>query len=387
MSERDTTLDPLAQALRLLIAEARQRLTRAGAVNGRAPGSLELRLRLPLAATAGHLARSREELEQELDEEILSLLRSQALCQPGRAWCRRCQTSTCPHATSTGPQDVFAGYGPTGLPRFRDFGQLLLERRDPRIDALYGEPPGFATLRMDRDELCADLLPAYREEHGQIRLHGQVCAGWYQLPGPGGRPLRLAVTFQILSSGRGRRRRFALHLVGGGAESEALEALDTNGRRLPWRQAVAWAEEALRSIEGASKRRRPPAQARLAGRLDGLLHHFAERLDRPFRSRRRQTAHARERHRSGSRPTRTALGDLFEAPVERVFFDGRHRTWVVLGPRGRTHVFSDRGKLVTSLRHAPATVERRQKNGEWRPAQPAEARQLLERVRSAAGEG
>jgi hypothetical protein len=44
----------------------------------------------------------------------------------------------------------------------------------------------------------------------------------------------------------------------------------------------------------------------------------------------------------------------------------------VLGERGRAHVFNAQGKLVTSLRAAPANIEKRRERGLWRPATPAE---------------
>ena len=381
MAERDADSPSprLDEALRLIAAEARERLAARGAdATGR--GTLELALRLPLPATPQDLARARQELGRELDAEVDGWVQRRALAAPGRTFCLRCASALCAHAVGGDLRQVFAGYGSTGLPRFVDLGQLLLERRDPRVGILYGERPGFVALEMSGEELHRDLLPGYRDERFEVRLHGQVVAGWYGVAnGNGG--ARVAAGFQVLAAGSGRRRRLALHPVGAAADPAVLEALHARGDRLPWRDAVAWAETTLQQIEAAG-RRRAHAPDHLQRRIDGVLRHLAERLDRPHRTRQRHTAHADDRHRSRQRPTRAAIADLFDAPLERIFFDGRHGTFLVLGRRGRTHVWSPEGKLVTSLRYPANTVEKRQKLGEWRPVAGTEAADLLERVRA-----
>src|SRR5215470_16880288 len=69
----------------------------------------------------------------------------------GRVHCYRCESPTCEHSAPPGPLSVFSGYGPTGLPRWSDFAQHLLDAKDERVDELFGELPGlvarFATGR------------------------------------------------------------------------------------------------------------------------------------------------------------------------------------------------------------------------------------------------
>jgi len=58
----------------------------------------------------------------------------------------------------------------------------------------------------------------------------------------------------------------------------------------------------------------------------------------------------------------------------------------VVGDRGRAHVFNLAGKLVTSVRYNPESIEKRRKNGLWRPAANEEVRTVRERVEGGAAE-
>ena len=58
---------------------------------------------------------------------------------------------------------------------------------------------------------------------------------------------------------------------------------------------------------------------------------------------------------------------------------------MVVGDRGRAHVFNLAGKLVTSVRYNPEVIEKRRQNGVWRPAAAEEIRKVREQV--AAGRG
>jgi hypothetical protein len=368
----------LRRALELLAEAGRERLRSLG--NGapqREP--LSLTLRLPLDGSPTSLERSAADLAGEIEAELQAIVAARALCPPGRVACARCGSATCEHSAPTGPRQVFTGWGPSGLPRFVDFGQLLLERQHPRVAELYTDRPPLLTLATPGRLLVADLLPAYRENLGGLRVHGQVTAGWYRPRGaPDGQ--RSALAFQVLSAGHGRRRRFALHPLGATADPLLLEPLQDEHGRVPWADARRWAEATLQEIATAARSPRPPAPAALEARIDGMLQHLAERLERPHRGSQRRTAHAQERHHAGHRPTRAAVADLREAPPERVLFDPRHETYVVLGPRGRTHVFGSEGKLVTSVRYPAATIDKRQKLGHWRPTSQQQAAALLSRV-------
>jgi hypothetical protein len=79
-----------------------------------------------------------------------------------------------------------------------------------------------------------------------------------------------------------------------------------------------------------------------------------------------------------------ALADLARAAPENLLFDTRRETLVVVGDRGRAHVFNLAGKLVTSVRYNPAAIEKRRNNGLWRPAAAEEIRKVREQVEAVA---
>ena len=60
--------------------------------------------------------------------------------------------------------------------------------------------------------------------------------------------------------------------------------------------------------------------------------------------------------------------------------DERRNTYVVLGERGRTHVFSLAGKLITSVRYPAQTIAQRRESGVWRASSAEEIAALRARV-------
>jgi hypothetical protein len=142
---------------------------------------------------------------------------------------------------------------------------------------------------------------------------------------------------------------------------------------VPWLEAVRWAQGELDRLG----RRPEPPERRIRGLLDGL----ARRIEKPRRADERRTRHARGRHAEGDRPTAQALADLARAGGEQLLVDTRRETLVVLGARGRAHLFSPGGKHVTSIRFDPGAVERR-RDRRWRPASADEIEALRAAVRT-----
>jgi hypothetical protein len=422
-----TPSDRVEQALRLLAEEARERLARhpSGHLAAGAAERLELAVAVPAAVGSLRGVRFEElagEVDAALDAALAALVAHRAAFRPGAVFCLRCGGAECEHALPGGPREVFAGYGKTGLPRFLDLAQLLLERGDPRVDRLYDEPPALLAHTVLGRDLGAELLPAYRASAAGHRLHGQVVAGWWRVPGEAGRREPLALTFQIASTRPpstaaqgGGRRRYGLNVLGRAPGGRPLaDLLDPLGE-LPWAAAVRWAQAEVEAVERAEaegaraprgeaaegergggdkaggeraggeragrEARRRAARARDA-RLAGVLNGLARRLEKDRRASERKTQHARERHAQGDRPTDMALADLARAGAEEVLVDRRQDTLVVLGDRGRTHVFSPAGKHVTSIRYAPEAIERRRQRDLWRPAAPEEVAALRQRVAS-----
>ncbi len=376
----DAPSDRLRLALQLLAEEARERIDRhpLGHLLAGRGEALDLRLAVPAALKPGSLDRLAAESGAALQEALQALLEHRAVLQPGRVVCLRCGGAGCEHAAPAGPREVFGGYGPTGLPRFVDFGAWLLGRKDPRVDLLYRQPPPLVAAVASGRELTAGLLPPFHG-NGSYRLHGQVAAGWFTGPGAGGAPEPLAVTLQVVSSGGERgRRRYGVNVLGVGPGGTPLEHLWDSLGEIPWSDAVRWAQAAL---DGLGRSRAPDDD--LAARLDGILNGLARRLEKGRRARERKTRHGRERSADRDRPTEMALTDLARARREDVLVDTRSAGLVVLGERGRAHVFNPDGKLVTSIRYSPPAIERRRTRGLWRPAEPAEIELLRARVEAA----
>lgn len=367
------------RAVELLAEEARERLARhphGHLLTGASEDlllSLEIPTRPPRKDTAEHLDARAGDLSGSLDAALEALLAHRSAVRPGVVYCLRCRSADCGHGETPGPRQVFAGYGATGLPRFQDLGQLLLELGEEQVDRLYGRSKNRLLARVMGEELLTgEVLDAYRESDSEktdgYRLHGQVVAGWYTLPDDSGRPATLAVTLQIVSTQpRGSRRRFGVNVLGRTPDGSPLEILHDTLGEVPWSDSVRWAQRILDGLSAkkASKRR-----------IEGILSAMARRLEKDRRARGRKTRHGRERHAQGDRPTPMALPDLARAPERDILFDVRAETLVVLGDRGRAHVFTPAGKLVTSVRYNPASIARRREKGYWRPARKAEAEAL-----------
>jgi hypothetical protein len=379
--------DRMHHVLKLLTDEVRERIDRhpLGHLLAGRGEPLDLHLTVPTALREGKLEQASREAEEAVQAAVVALIEHSSVFQPGRVFCLRCQSSRCEHAAPTDARHVFTGYANTGVPRFRDFGQWLLERRDPRVDMLYREPPQLVAAVSLENDLSGDLLPVY--QNGGYRIHGQVAVGWYRSPdpnGPVGHRRPLAVSFQVISSRpEGQRRRFGLNVIGSGPGGEPLEHLWDRLGQIPWNDPVRWTQSVLTGIEHQlAKAPRMPPQV-VDQRLDGLVNALARRLEKGARGKERRTQHAERRHQEGDRPTRMALADLARATPESLFFDTRRETLIVLGDRGRTHVFNQRGKLVTSVRYEQAAIEKRRNNGIWRPAADGEVAVLREKTRGA----
>jgi hypothetical protein len=386
MAEIPPPGDRLQMAMKLLADEVRERLERhplGHLVAGRGD-RIDVRLPVPTALKEGTLERAGRAAEEAVQEAIQSLVAHSARFQPGRVFCLRCQSAVCEHSAPLSNRQVFTGYASTGVPRFADLGQWLLARRDPRVDLLYREPresPQLLAMVSPGAELTGELLPVFLQNESGYKLHGQVAVGWYPAPTGNGHREPLAVSFQVLSSrSRGGRRRFGLNVIGIGPGGQPLEHLYDRVGEIPWSGSVRWAQTVLGSIEHQLERApRTPPQA-VDQRIEGLVSALARRLEKGWRGEERKTQHARVRHREGDRPTRMALADFARATPENLLFDTRRETLVVVGDRGRAHVFNREGKLVTSIRYNPAVIEKRRHNGMWRPAAREEVDEVRQRL-------
>ncbi len=384
--------DLLRQALEALSHAVAKRIARhpQGHLATGLKARLELSLEVPVAAAGGVPTEMVDRAGDYLEGEIEALLAHRAAFRPGRVLCLRCASNNCEHGEPQSSRQVFVGYGPTGLPQFQDYGQRLLERQHPEIDRIYRRPPQLVTDFVSGAELESQLLPAFRERQIDYKIHGQVTAGWFPVPGRLGTPELLALTFQVLSSKvksqrrrqrrapKRARRRLGLNILGAGPDGEPLAELYERLGSIRWASAVRWSQKALGSIE-RSQGAKTAKPDQLAERVDGVLNGIARRLQHHRRSEERRTDHAEKRHQAGDRPTRLALKDLALANNDNILVDTRRETLVVLGEKGRAHVFNAAGKLVTSIRYSQESIENKRKKI-WQPA----SSEAIERLRAKA---
>ena len=132
--------------------------------------------------------------------------------------------------------------------------------------------------------------------------------------------------------------------------------------------------------QARAKRTRQPLE--LEAEVRPILRKLRTDVERIFRSNKRRTSHAERRHNSGERPTGDAMNDVAHASDEHFFHDTRRNTVVVLGGRGRAHVFSAAGQHVTSLRLDPGELRRKTERQRWTPLDASAVVELRARLKT-----
>lgn len=334
------------------------------------PPEVVLPLRLPLSARGPAKPRAAA-LLGELQRRIKAAAEGADAFREGRVYCFYTSSPDSPYSTPPHPVDVFAGYGATGKPEWVSFPNLCLERKEPRVDRLYGEAPEVLALTQGPGELDEGLLPGFGRGSLAYRLLGQVVLGLVPRDlDPRSSAERVALSLQIVETSQpGLRHRLRLNVVGLDTQAIAQAAAE---------QPATSAAEAFRKLLRATRSR-----VDALGRRAALAHRRGEALEldphvkallsrlrtdvlRVLKSRDYRTRHAEHRHRSRERPTSLAVTDALGAGDGRLLRDEHKDTIIVLGPRHRVHVFSSAGRHVTSLELMPTEVDRRIELKRWR---------------------
>ena len=282
----------------------------------------------------------------------------------GRVYCLQCDASDCVHATPPRTDHVFAGYTPTGKPEWLGFADVCIARREERVDRLYASPPEIIAYAQGAIDLRHALLPGFADGRRVADVLGQVVVGLVPVSlRVGDRDGdRVALSIQVVATGATLpRHRLRLNLIGLSREAIAAAAADADARG-PAESLRRTLVEARRRLESLASRtrwseRRGEAPD-LAGEVEPLLASLKGDVERTFRAVQRRTRHAQERHLEGERPTGHAQTDAARAPDERLLQDVRRNTVIVIGGRGRAHVFTREGRLVTSLSLQPGELDR-----------------------------
>lgn len=325
------------------------------------PRYIDLSLRVPLDGKNDIRHAAGTAVEQIL-KRVRAVREHEKALRPGAVYSYFADSSEAEDCRPTEPRLVFDGYSSTGKPKFADFVTLAIERKDPDVERmLAGEEIILTHVSMGR-VLRTQQLAEFGGNSPVFKILGQVDAGLFRVLNDAG---RCAFSFQLL---RGTtlegRVRLRLHPVG------AVDPMDL-------------ADPALMQIMSRFQRKLDTEALRLEGKMKAgevdeeefvlpLLQDFAKQLASRTRNQGRRTQHGMERSEAGQRPTPKAYPDASEASDAAILWDIDQSTVVVVGPKGRVHVFSPAAKHVTSVVMQRSAVERRKQQGRWRLAEPEE---------------
>ncbi|MCA9322445.1 MAG: hypothetical protein KDB53_17010 [Planctomycetes bacterium] len=325
-------------------------------------------------------ARLMEQLVTHVDDAILT----HAAFRPGCVFCFFCERADCEHAAPVDCRYVFDGYRETGVPVWSTLLDQAIARGLDEMDELSRDRGAVVLIHSDRKDLVGGRLEAFSRADRVYDLRGQIAIG-YQIMTAGGGPRKFAVSLQVVrSTTRSRVVRLGLNTVGLLPDGrEALGLLD-GSLELPYVTLVREAAPRLARINQDLKRLPPGDRFRRASEeADRLLHDMASGFTRHRRRESWRTGHASLRAAEKDRPTGMARREGLGARPERSFWDEREGTFVVLGGRGRTHVFSVDGLHVTSLHLDRRSIEARLEKRRWRPLDGGEVAVLLGKMRAA----
>lgn len=275
----------------------------------------------------------------------------------GELVCFQCQGQSCNHGLPTRPDDVFIRYTPNGKPLFQSFSDVVLKEQPQLADKLFGSSSTLITYVISDPQAVDPLLPEVKQRSKRT-LIGVLHIGFLRSEAlsPEARSAVSVVMFEIGG-------RYELQVVG--LNELALERI----RGLPDSDHLKMLETAFRAARRKIKRLMRQRRAHIADQQMSpiaILNQLGSVMRRINARGQSRTRHAKKRHAQGGRPTGQAFRDARQVTPPRLLFDERRRTYVVLGRRSRAHLFTERGKHVTSIRLQQGELERKKNIGRWR---------------------
>lgn len=319
-----------------------------------------------------------DRLDGHIDDAILGL----AAFRPGAVYSFFDETSEEAVCRPADPREIFCGYNETGLPQWQPLLSWAVDTGFEKVDALVKSRGAPVVVEMDREQLVGKRLESFGKKEGAYDLRGQVAIGYY---GEGDDPARrFAVTMQVLiSQTRSRSVRLGLNVLGALPDGGQAHAL--LGTRAPW-SYVDLHRQAQRRLAAVNQelKRKPAGERRAFAEEEAvrLLGDLAQGGARRSRRANWRTDHARERARDKTRPTGMARNDVESVRHERIFRDAQDATVIVLGAKGRVHVFTPEGLHVTSLHLDRAALDQRMQRRRWQPMPPEELNVALAAIRA-----
>ncbi|MEE9391498.1 MAG: hypothetical protein V3W41_03235 [Planctomycetota bacterium] len=320
-------------------------------------------------------------LDQHLDDAILA----HAAFRPGAVYSffeDRADTEACrPH----GPREIFCGYSETGIPQWQPLLAWALDQGRPEFEILSSERPRSVILAVDREDLVSNRMPIFAKRDRVYDIRGQILIGYFRQNGADNEG-KFAVTIQIIrSSTRSKVVRLGLNTIGILPDGRGAETLLGSDEPYGFIELLRRADWSLAAINQELKRLDPGLRLKAAAEAaTQLLADMASGLKRHDRREQWRTDHARGRAEQQDRPTGMAQADLVSVRFDRLYEDLKEKTWIVLGAKGRTHVFSpEDGRHITSLQVGKKGLETRKVRGRWKALDKPAATAALESIRAA----
>ncbi len=325
------------------------------------PRFLELKLRVPLDEQAD-VRRAAGEAVGQILQRVQEVREHERALRPGSVFCYFTGNADADHCKPSEPRQVFEGYSSTGKPIFSDFVTMAIERKDPGLDQLLGGDDVVLTHVTMGRVLRTQQLAVFGSNSPVFKILGQVDCGLFRVLGA---DQKCAFSFQLL---RGTtlegKPRLRLHAVG---KVELMDLADPGLLNILSRFQRHLDTEAMR-MQGQAQSGEVDEEAFVRP----LLQELAQKLAGRARSAGRRTQHAVERSDQGQRPTPRAYPDAVEANDDAILWDTEQSTVIVLGGKGRVHVFTPLARHVTSVMMQGAAIDRRGHEGRWRLAEPDE---------------
>jgi len=335
------------------------------------PRHVEITLRVPLDLKRdGHKAAA--DTVEQIFRRVREVREHDKALVSGSVYCYFSESASAEGCRPDDPRKVFDSYSSTGRPQFTDFLTMAIERKDPGVEELAGGGDLVVTHVSMGRLLRTQQLAEFGKASPVFRILGQVDAGLFPLLNSAN---KAAFSFQVLRGATLEGKpRFRLHPVGAADLSDL-------------------ADPSVALILSRCQRRLDGEALRLAGLVANgnapleedfvlpLLQDLAKQLKGRARRAGRRTDHARQRSLDGQRPTAKASEDATKASDDRILVDDSKGTIVILGPRGRVHVFSPEALHVTSLAMTGANISKRRREGRWNPAEPEERGEFRIRLR------
>ena len=320
---------------------------------------VELTLKVPLKND--ELPKAAEQFTNELRSSLEQRVLDAGLLVPGRVWCFQTESFDSDYSRPEDPRQVLVGYGLEGRPRYADLVTLAIERKHDAVEELLAGREGAVSFVEAGEAVTEGVKPAFDPHTIPYQLVGQLVAGLFESSEAG---RRVALTVQVLANeGEDNKLHLVSHPV------SAVDLLDLPDPSIP-RILRGFQNKLVECAKEVDGKRAAGETPNLAEAVEPLLKDLSKRLSSNAKTKERKTTHARERE--NERPTTLAFPEARSARDHHLYVDGQENTVVVVGKKGRIHVFSPDGRHVTSVVMSPTNVKQRVKQGRWRQAEPTE---------------